>query len=75
MATFTQNIFIGHLPSIGGGRSRPYKREWTWSPKKEEDFISGIKIQTALQDSAAVQYNIATEFESEFVGNKWLMLL
>jgi ABC-type proline/glycine betaine transport system ATPase subunit len=42
--------------------------------KKDEYFIPGIKIQTAMQNSAAVrvQYNPATEFVSELVGNKWL---
>jgi len=74
MAAFTQNIFSGYLASIGGGRSRPYKKENGHGIEKKDDFIPGIKIQTALKGSAAVQYNIATEteFESEFVGNKWL---
>jgi hypothetical protein len=73
MATFTQNIFSGHLASIGGGRNRPYKREWTWNRKKD-NFIPGVKIQTSLQNSAALQYNTETEFVSELVGNKWLKL-
>jgi hypothetical protein len=42
--------------------------------KNDKYFIPGIKIQTAMQNSAAVrvQYNTATQFVSELVGNKWL---
>lgn len=73
MANFTRNIFSGHLASIGeGGRSRPYKREWTWNRNKDEDVIPGIKIQTELQNSAAVEYKTGTEFVSELVGPRRL---